>query len=141
MRILKQCLCCGADFLVQPSEIPKRHTCSKKCKGARESGNKKKYPREYQAYHAAKHRCTNKNSTSWSNYGGRGIKFDLKSFDEFIEHLGPCPEGWTIEREDNDGDYAIGNIKWATRADQNRNKRPSIYRVDKLLKQLRSSPQ
>ena len=107
MRILKQCLHCGADFLVQPSEVPKRHTCSRKCKAARETGNKKKYPREYQKYHSAKHRCTNKNSTSWSDYGGRGIQFNLNSFDEFIEHLGSCPEGWTLEREDNDGDYEI----------------------------------
>ena len=141
MRILKQCRNCGANFSVQPSEVPKRHTCSRKCKGELSSGDKKRYPREYQKYHSAKHRCTNKNSTSWDNYGGRGIEFKFKSFDEFLEHLGPCPEGMTLERKDNDGDYEIGNVKWASQADQNRNKRPSTYRVDKLLKQLRSCPQ
>jgi hypothetical protein len=40
------------------------------------------------------------------------------------QHLGPRPEGKTLDRIDNDGDYQIDNLRWADALTQNRN-RPS----------------
>lgn len=75
----------------------------------------------------AKSRCRNQRLPSWPNYGGRGIEFRFNSFDEFYNHIGPRPVGYTLDRIDNNGHYEIGNIRWATRSEQNLNKR--LYRT------------
>jgi hypothetical protein len=47
------------------------------------------------------------------------------SFEEFYAHVGPRPsEDYSIERMNNDGHYEPGNVKWATRSEQQKNKRP-----------------
>lgn len=83
---------------------------------------------EYQAWHNAKNRTTNPNVPVWPNYGGRGITMCdewLNSFEAFFEHIGPKPgPGYSLDRIDNDGNYEPGNVRWATRTDQNRNQRP-----------------
>lgn len=80
-----------------------------------------------------KSRCYNLNSPHYKDYGGRGIKVCdrwLESFDNFFEDLGKCPEGMTLDRINNDGDYEPGNVKWSTRKEQannRRNNRPIIF--------------
>jgi hypothetical protein len=73
---------------------------------------------------SARQRCTNPNHVSYKNYGGRGIEFRFESFKEFIEEIGlrPSPE-LTLDRIDNDGHYEAGNVRWATRLEQNSNRR------------------
>lgn len=84
------------------------------------------YP-EYQVYQTAKDRCTNPNSQRWYTHGGRGIKFLFKSFLHFYETLGPRPEGdYSLERINNNGNYEPGNVKWATRSEQQKNKNQFI---------------
>jgi hypothetical protein len=39
----------------------------------------------------------------------------------FLADMGPCPEGMTLERKDNDRGYSKENCKWATHAEQMRN--------------------
>jgi hypothetical protein len=74
---------------------------------------------EYRAYHDAKQRCTNSKSQKWKAYGGRGIEFRLASFDEFIAAIGPrISPSHSLDRIETNGHYEIGNIRWATRAEQ-----------------------
>ena len=78
---------------------------------------------EYRAYHGAKCRCTNPNEPLWKYYGGRGIKFLFISFEEFFACVGPRPIGMSLDRINNNGHYEPGNMRWATRSQQRRNRR------------------
>jgi hypothetical protein len=80
---------------------------------------------EYRSFAAAKSRCTNPNRNNWERYGGRGIEFRFTSFEEFFAHIGPRPEGMTLDRyPNNDGNYEPGNVRWATLSEQCKNQRP-----------------
>jgi len=79
----------------------------------------------------AKQRCTNANSQAFADYGGRGIEFRFPSVRSFTEwvlgNLGPKPtEQHSLDRIDNSRHYEPGNLRWATRSEQARNKR--VYR-------------
>ena len=61
-------------------------------------------------------RCTNPDDAAWKHYGGRGIKVCERwmTFGNFLEDMGEPPENLTLDRTDNDGNYEIGNIQYAT---------------------------
>ena len=76
-------------------------------------------------------RCTNPKSTGYVYWGGRGIKVCdewLNSFDAFYSYVSKLPhfgeEGRSLDRIDNDGNYEPNNVRWATKSEQNANKRP-----------------
>jgi hypothetical protein len=87
---------------------------------------------EYRAYNSAKNRCTNPNNKQWEDYGGRGIKFLFSSFEQFFTELGTKPEPkrkYVLDREDNDGNYEPGNVRWLTTAASALNQRPGEHHV------------
>lgn len=100
---------------------------------------------EYRCWQQIKARCLNPEHRAYADYGGRGIGVHpawVSSFETFLADVGsrPSPKHSLDRFPDNDGDYAPGNVRWATPTEQNNNKRdqrprglkPPIEPTDKI---------
>ena len=77
-------------------------------------------------------RCENPKSKHYDRYGGRGIKVceewhDFWSFVKWSDSIGGRPNGYTIDRIDNDGNYCPENCRWANWETQTSNKSSNRY--------------
>jgi len=82
----------------------------------------------YSSWDAMIQRCTNENHSAYKDYGNRGIFVceRWKIFSNFLEDMGEKPEGFTLERGNNEYHYHKANCKWATRKEQQRNRRANV---------------
>lgn len=88
--------------------------------------------REYWIWVGMRQRCLNQRNWAFPLYGGRGIKICDRWINDpiaFLSDMGPCPDGYSIDRVDNDGNYEPENCRWASRETQTRNRGVTI-RID-----------
>jgi hypothetical protein len=127
------CLCeCGNRTKAFGSHLTRGNTKSCGCGKGRFIHGMYKSP-EYQAYIHAKSRCENPDTKCYENYGGRGIQFRFKNFEDFFKEVGHRPEGESLDRIDNNGHYEVGNLKWSTRKEQQNNTRMSINKLMRTI--------
>jgi len=73
-------------------------------------------------------RCKNPDAPNYERYGGRGITVYSRweRFEDFLEDMGQRPEGTTIDRINNDGNYEPDNCRWATAKQQQNNTNANV---------------
>ncbi len=130
------CLCeCGVEKVIASARLRNGGTISCGCVRLKKIGQLVikhglcKHPL-YKKWEGIKQRCFNPNHENYKHYGGRGITICERwlTFENFYNDLigGYVPE-LTIERVENDGNYELSNIRWATKLEQQRNKRSNRF--------------
>lgn len=85
---------------------------------------------EYSTWAAMKRRCCAPDDKDYPRYGGKGITLCdewRESFESFYNHIGPRPNGTTVDRIKNHLGYEPGNVRWATAKEQQNNRTNNIH--------------
>jgi hypothetical protein len=141
---------CGGTKVVTTSKLKKLSTASCGClwRDVLAERNKRRATHgmtgtpTYLTWQAMRARCSKPNDPGYANYGGRGIRVCQRwqsAFKNFLEDMGERPDtSHTLERADNDKGYdcgrcedcqaraAVPNCRWATREEQQGNRRVTL---------------
>lgn len=126
-----ECRCkCGSLVIVPGSSLCTGNTRSCGClhlETVTTHGKSNGNSRSHRIWNGLKQRCFNENNPDFEKYGGRGITVCDRwknSYEAFVEDMGEPPSAkHSLDRRNNDGSYCPENCRWATKIEQDRNKR------------------
>lgn len=118
---LYKCVYCGKEFETKVASVKRGTTKSCGCQRGRGFKHGLKKHRLYKTWISMIYRCSNKKSTYYAYYGGRGISvceewLDIRNFIEWAELT--YSEGLSLDRINNDGNYEPNNCRWADNSTQ-----------------------
>jgi hypothetical protein len=140
--VIWRCACdCGREAVRPGNELRRRNRpttivscgCEKRHNMSASHGRHwQTNSRTWRSWNSMLHRRNRPGDPSWPRYGGAGIRVcerwqGERGYNSFVEDMGQRPEGRTLDRVDNDGDYEPSNCRWATLVEQNNNK--SVNRI------------
>lgn len=128
------CKCdCGGTTVAAGYDLRNGHTQSCGCLQKERTSKAKKthgmrFSKEYNIWSKIIDRCKNPNCERYPNYGGRGITIceRWEKFENFFADMGKCPDGFSIERVDNNAGYEPSNCVWADNFTQAKNRRTRV---------------
>lgn len=132
------CLCdCGNHRVVAVGHFNTRKIKSCGChRKLHKHCNNKIKSKEYISWANMISRCKNPSNKRYKDYGGKGIKVceSWLDFRNFYADMGDCPEGFQIDRIDNNGNYEKENCRWISRKENMANRSISKrYFIDGVM--------
>jgi hypothetical protein len=135
-RVLAKCLLCGSEEVVVWQSLVDGK--SRSCVECADYGTKQRKPHHhlihtptYNSWSNMLQRCTNPANPTYSQYSEKGVCERWMKFENFLEDMGECPKGKSIDRENGTLGYYKENCRWATKQEQAANRGP--YRPGQYL--------